>query len=612
MTAREASVLADPVEDVHQAADGWLLAISRDQPGRLTLAGASIAQRGAVQGFFHGLLFDRDELAATLSEPAHATDSELAVAAYARWGEDGLARLRGSYAVAIADASRGRTLVARDPLGSHPLFYAESGPSVAFATQPKVLFQQAGVSRAFNAAAMADHLCNRWPDAHETFFAAIRRVPPGWRIVVSGGQVRPERYWDPVTDHDREIDWMSDAEAERFGDVLDRAVRRCLSFGRAGIFLSGGFDSVSIAAVATDEARRAGQDAPVALSLRFADPDCDESDRQVGVATALGLTQRLVDFREAVAPQGLIAGGLALNEDLAFPLFNTWAPAYFELARRGHREGARTILTGSGGDEWLGVSPFLAADLIRRGDARGLVRLARTWNRSYTLSSTQVLANTLWTFGLRPLGGLMFNRIAPKAWERSRVGRLRRSEPAWLAPSAALQAELQARAPHALPPADPAGSFYARESRASLDNQLVSRDLEEQYQFGRRLGVRFMHPYWDADLAAQIYRTRPELLLRGGRTKGLVRDTVARRFPGLGFEYQRKVLALSFFVRMAAAEGPAIAKELGSFPALDQAGVVDGRRAARFVADAFPTRDRDMLMAVHLFNMERWARAQMN
>jgi hypothetical protein len=140
----------------------------------------------------------------------------------------------------------------------------------------------------------------------------------------------------------------------------------------------------------------------------------------------------------------------------------------------------------------------------------------------------------------------------------------------------------------------------------------MSRDLEEQYEFGARLGVRFMHPYWDADLAAHVYRTPPQMLMRGGRAKGLVRETVARRFHGLGFERQRKVSALSFFMSIVAARGPEIARTVGPFRALGAIGAVDPDGARGFVDHAFRTQGRQMLAACHLFNLEMWARDYVN
>src|SRR5262249_40516984 len=182
---------------------------------------------------------------------------------YERRGEAALSGLRGSFVVAIIDRARNTAIVARDPMGTHPLFYVETGSSVLFAETPQPLLDWPGVSRAFNRAALAAELCQRWPDRHETFFAAVRRVPPGWRAVISGGHLRLDRYWDPFPEA-RPIEWLTAKEAARFDEVFDRAVDRCLHNGPIGIFLSGGLDSISVAPIATDRARRIGQNPPLA------------------------------------------------------------------------------------------------------------------------------------------------------------------------------------------------------------------------------------------------------------------------------------------------------------------------------------------------------------
>ena len=110
-----------------------------------------------------------------------------------------------------------------------------------------------------------------------------------------------------------------------------------------------------------------GDSAPLALSLGFPHPECDERVRQKAVAHDLGLCQLFMDFDEALGSRPLLEQTFELNEKTAAPILNPWLPAYIELARRARLDGVRIILTGQGGDEWLGAAPLLAADLIRYG-----------------------------------------------------------------------------------------------------------------------------------------------------------------------------------------------------------------------------------------------------
>jgi len=218
----------------------------------------------------------------------------------------------------------------------------------------------------------------------------------------------------------------------------------------------------------------------------------------------------------------------------------------------------------------------------------------------------------MWRFGLRPLAGQMIKRVAPAAWERRRVRRALDSDPTWISRDRAFKDEQQTRAERGLPAADPADGFYLREVRHSLSNALISWELEEQHEFGLRAGVQFLHPYWDPDLIDMLYRTRPERLMRGGRSKGLVRATIARRFPNLGFDRQRKVAATSFYRTILQKEGPAVAQKLGDPEALTALGVVDADRARRFLKEAFARGGKDLHRVWHLINLETWARPYVN
>ncbi|MEO7189939.1 MAG: asparagine synthase-related protein [Vicinamibacterales bacterium] len=589
---------------------GWVITVERDERGRVTLSsGLPCAQRGALQVFFDGLLFDRARIARAVDAPPDAPPAELILRLVERKGAAAFSELRGSFVVGLVDETANTVRVARDPLGSHPLFYATPGGRAMFASTPQPLLATGDISHSLNRAALADHLAKRWPERQETFFDAIRRVPPGWEVIVSRSGVEASRYWHPVS---AEIDYLPETDVAAFDQHLDRAVERGLAAGRTGVFLSGGFDSVSVAAVAADRARQLDLPTPWGLSLGFPDPSCDERLVQTSVASKLGMPMHLVDFREAVGPRGLLAQAIDLNAGLAAPLFNTWAPAYLSLIRHARAHGVDTILTGEGGDEWLGVTPFLAADLLRRGQLRAMLRMAAVNQRSYSQGWLLALGTTMWRYGARPLAGAALHGLAPRAWNAHRARKMVGAAADWLAPDPALRQLQYQRALHSLAPANPVGGFYSRESQLFLDHPLTSWIFEEQHQFGQRLGVRYIHPYWDADLLVHVYRTPPERLNQGGRSKGLVRDTVARRFPSLGFERQRKVTALNFFSSLVTAEAPAIGEKFGDFHALASLGVVDPKLARAFMQRAWYEGPRQLGYAWNLVNLEAWVRQQIS
>jgi hypothetical protein len=178
-----------------------------------------------------------------------------------------------------------------------------------------------------------------------------------------------------------------------------------------------------------------------------------------------------------------------------------------------------------------------------------------------------------------------------------------RRDPAWVAPDPALRAEQRRRLPRDMVSPDPPLGFYMQDGRTAFDHTLVSWELEEQYDMGRRAGVWFQHPYWDADLIDMLYKTTPDDLNAGGRSKGLVRGTLARRFPALGLQRRRKVGAGTFYRSLLAAQGPAVAAR--DYPALASLGVIDERAAKAGIQQVF-AENRELYRAWELVNLETW------
>ena len=537
------------------------------------------AERESCGLVFDGVLYNRAELWGRLADasPPAADDAALVLEAYLRWGDPALCALKGIFALCIWDARRDRLLCARDPVGIYPLFYADAGRELLLSTSVEALIRHPRVSSEVNRAALADHLCLRWPKLEETFFSAVSRVPPGhaMRLERAGRQVY--RYWTPVP-ADRPIDWVTDDQLEQFDSLLEQAVHRCMELGPAAIYQSGGIDSVSVASAAVNVARREGLSMPWALSLVFPDPEESEEAVQRAVATELGLPQVLATMAEAVGPQGLIGSGLEITAQRPAPLLNAWHPAYRHLALEGKRRGCHLILTGHGGDEWLDISPYLAADLLRALDVGGLYRLWDSWRHSYSLGAARVARNVLWRFGARPLLGGAARRVlrsvGPGLLTGRRRGRFMQQLPHWLAPDPALREELYQRYEQSMSIPGAEG-YYLHDLRRYLDNARGPLEFEEYFENGRRLGMRLLHPFWDVDLIEFLYRIPPHLLYRGGHTKGFVREGLARKFPGLGFERQKKVISLGYFTSINLEEGWLAWQKLGGAPALAKLGIVD-------------------------------------
>ena len=152
-------------------------------------ASGDLALRDEVQfsGEVENLAELREQLGVDTSEP-----TDVIAALYARQGTEGLARLRGPYALALTDASTGTVVLARDAMGREPLHYWRSadGTRLHVATRLRDLLDVDEVEAAPN-----DQVIHRYllqglsDDTDETFFAGIRRLPAGHLLAADAAGV---------------------------------------------------------------------------------------------------------------------------------------------------------------------------------------------------------------------------------------------------------------------------------------------------------------------------------------------------------------------------------------------------------------------------------------
>jgi hypothetical protein len=224
-----------------------------------------------------------------------------------------------------------------------------------------------------------------------------------------------------------------------------------------------------------------------------------------------------------------------------------------------------------------------------------------------------VWRNSLWVFGLSQLLGAAvgsaLRRVAPARLEAHRRRVVANVVPDWLAPDPSLRGELERRNLAAWPDR-PTDGWYRHDLRNGLDHAVTAMEMEEFFENARLTGVRTLCPYMDADLVDFLYRVPPELLNRGGRSKGLVRHEVARRFPELGFERHKKVSAISFSRAVVLEQGERAWQASGGTPALEELDVVDQGALERELRTILSKRHEDAYRLWDVLNLEAWTRSR--
>jgi len=577
------------------------------------------AESRAQRILFDGVLHNRDELERRLSfDKAHpVNDADLALAAFLAWDQAAWLRMKGQFAVLLWDRNRDQLLCARDPIGAQPLFFAETAEKLILSPCIRTLRSHPDVASDLNRPALVDYLARRRVNCEETYFEQIRRVLPGHVLRADPYGRTIIRYWNPLPDNGV-IDWIPDAQVqERFDTLLEKSVARCLNDGPAGVLLSGGLDSAAIAMVAADVCSQNGMPTPELFSFTFPEP-YDERIVQRGVASRLGLNQQLLDFDEINPPGTFLTSGVALSAQLPSPLVNTWAPIYLNMLMEAMSRGCRVMMTGEGGDEWLGVPPHLAADLLRAGNIRGLYRLWRASANYYPEVRWASPVHLVTRFGVRPLlenqwpASKVINALKRR---RARSRHLATADSAswvapepWTVPDRALRTAVSTRllTRSAQDNGRRNESAWVTILRHQLEAPAPQLRAEEAFVLGRQTGTEIRQPIWDTDLIELMIRVRPSTRQRDGVAKVLIRDKLERRFPDLGFGRQQKKVIGNLIKSITRAQ---IEQSLGTFGedwVLDELGIIDSRHMLRAAVDITGMR---VWRVWDVLNLEAWVRA---
>lgn len=255
----------------HRGPDGegiWLsehrrVALVHTRLAILDLSAAGAQPMHSRDGRFHlsynGEIYNykelREELLQTGAEFRGESDTEVLLHLLAKDGVRALNRLDGMFAFALYDAQENTLLLARDPLGEKPLYYADSSRLFCFASEANALTQTGWVGTDPSIVGIA-HLLRQGsiPPPH-THLRDVKTLPPGHVLQVSAQGVKLERYYDVAFSPD--ADTLTDPGAAR--EELKRALRlsvaqRLRADVPVGAFLSGGVDSAAVCALAAEHA----------------------------------------------------------------------------------------------------------------------------------------------------------------------------------------------------------------------------------------------------------------------------------------------------------------------------------------------------------------------
>ena len=201
---------------------------------------------------YNGELYNTEEVRQELRKLGHAfrtaSDTEVLLTAYARWGQGCLDRLNGIYAFGIWEEKRRRLFVARDRMGVKPFFYKLHEGGFLFASEIKTILAYPTVKPELDQDGVAQILLlgpGRMPGSG--VLRGILELEPGCCGYFEEGRFRIRRYWS-LCDREHRESFEQTAEQVRWL-VKDAIRRQMVSDVPIGTFLSGGLDSSLITAI---------------------------------------------------------------------------------------------------------------------------------------------------------------------------------------------------------------------------------------------------------------------------------------------------------------------------------------------------------------------------
>lgn len=294
---------------------------------------------------YNGEIYNYLELREELGADQFRTDSdtEVLLAAYRRWGEDCVQRLRGMFAFALWDEARQKLFIARDRFGIKPLYYTVSRGVLYFASEIKALLPFVPAIET-DPDGFKDYLTFQFCLGGKTLFKGVHELSPGHKLRVRDGQLAIERYWEVYY----QIDWDHTARyfEERLRELIEDSVKLHMRADvPVGAYLSGGLDSSIVASVAARD-----RDGFMGFTGKFAEgPEYDESAYARAVADMRGF-----ELQEAVITSADFRDNIAkVIYHLDTPVAGPGSfPQYMvsQLAAK-HR---KVVLGGQGGDEIFG------------------------------------------------------------------------------------------------------------------------------------------------------------------------------------------------------------------------------------------------------------------
>lgn len=463
-----------------------------------------------------GRLDNRDELISDLRSELEADPTDVAIVAVAfdRWQTDCFRHIVGDWAVSVWNPEQRELIFAIDYMAVRHIFYYLKRDRIWWSTDLAPLVLLSGDKFHIDDDYIAGYLAHD-PNAHLTPYREIREVPPGQFARICDGTARVQRFWrfSPKS----RIRYKTDAEYEdHFRHVFRCSVRRRLRSDSPILAeLSGGLDSSSIVCMADDILAKEGAPTPCIDTVSYFDktepngddwiyfPKIEEKRGKTGHhidASKLGSAPASLEYVEFCPLPGYLDPGLEIEARRA------------AVVRDG---GYRAVLSGIGGDEFMGGIPSPTAQLADLIVQFKFIRLAQQ------LMAWSLIKRRPW---IHLLGQASVDLLPPFVGQY--LVRQATVEP-WIEKKFAKRTKLAIR----LLDVDEHFGAWLPSRRSYIGGVLLMASKLSKWNSPRSALEESRYPYLDQNLIEFILSIPASQLLRPGERRSLMRRSLASIVP---------------------------------------------------------------------------------
>lgn len=367
----------------------------------LSKAGHQPMQRNSLWITYNGEVYNyielRDELKNLGSLFETATDTEVILAAYEKWGVNAFARFNGMWAFAIYDAATDEIICCRDHFGIKPLYFTQTANWFLAGSEIKQFTIFPDFKPVLNKKVAVNFLAYGWLNySDQTFFKGVQELRPGHYLKyhLSNHQVIVQKWYD-LDISSKKVDDPFGIAVEKIRELFVDSVRlRMRSDVPVGSCLSGGLDSSSMVSVIF--ANRLANDAFATVTSCYADARYDEQQFSDIVTSQTGFRSlKVYPDLNHLWEKGHF-DKMIYHQDQPFSTASHYSE--FCVFRKARENRIIVMLDGQGSDEYLcGYGEFFVARILEL--VKGL-QWGQAWRLLQVKASHQKVStgSELWSF----------------------------------------------------------------------------------------------------------------------------------------------------------------------------------------------------------------------